>query len=292
MREFFGANRTFAQEYVNIGNLEYKLPYWFLTSGSFGQWSDILSTGTDVEHWGGSNPTGRWPEYSFVSKPFRTAQNTLTEVCLQEDLKGNICKPPLRLVAENVFAHQWLWQSFLDGYTADNYTSGIQNTIAWTPFKFTRYHYFRDYSFNVYGEAHLSTDGAGEWAMVIDQDWNTTSRSDYQWKPLEELAPYEPALAYLLPNTVKYYANNTYGENVIQGDPYPKGSSQVCCVFEIPLPLSVDGSYAVFDATYLSSSGYTRQEWNEIVRIAKSMFPASGQWKRDKELSALQAEFD
>lgn len=292
MRAFFGANRTFAQEYVGIGNLEYKLPYWFLTSGSFGQWSDILSTGTDVEHWGGSNPTGVWPEYSFVAKPFRTAQNTLTEVCLQDDLKGNICKPPLRLVAENVFAHQWLWHSFLDGYTADNYTSGIQNTIAWTPFKFTRYHYFRDYSFNVYGEAHLSTDNGTDWMMVIDQDWNTTSRSDYQWRPLEEFAVYEPVLAHLEPNTVKYHADNSYGENVIQGDPYPKGSSQVCCVFEIPLPLSVDGATAVFDATYLSSSGYTRQEWNEIVRIAKSMFPASGQWKRDKELSALQAEFD
>lgn len=292
MREFFGANRTFAQEYVGIGNLEYKMPYWFLTSGSFGEWGDILSTGTDVEHWGGSNPTGRWPEYSFVSKPYRTAQNTLTEVALQEDLKGNICKPPLRLVAENVFAHQWLWQSFLDGYTADNYTSGIQNTIAWTPFKFTRPHYYRDYSFNVYGEAHLSTDNGTDWMMVIDQDWNTSSRSNYQWRPLEEFAAYEPVLAHLEPNTLKYYADNSYGESVIQGDPYPKGSSQICCVFEIPLPLSVDGATAVFDATYLSSSGYTRAEWNEIVRIAKSMFPASGQWKRDKELEQLQAEFD
>ena len=63
-------------------------------------------------------------------------------------------------------------------------------------------------------------------------------------------------------------------------------------MFEIPLPLSVDGNTAVFDITYLSSSGYTRAEWNEIVRIAKSMFPASGQWKRDKELSSLQQSFD
>jgi len=128
--------------------------------------------------------------------------------------------------------------------------------------------------------------------MVIDQDWDTTSRSNYQWRPLEEFAVYEPVLAHLEPNTVKYYANNTYGENVIHGDPYPKGSSQICCVFEIPLPLSVDGSTAVFDATYLSSSGYTRAEWNEIVRIAKSMFPESAQSKQAKELEELQQEFD
>lgn len=191
----------------------------------FGEWSNILSTGTDVEHWGGSNPTGRWPEYSFVSKPYRTAQNGLTEVCLQDNLKGNICTPPLRLVAENMFAHQWLWHSFLNGYKSDKWTKGIQNAIAWTPFKFTRYHYFRDYSFNVVGSAHLSTDDGVEWAMVIDQDWNTTSRSDYQWLPLEDFAPYEPVLAHLEPNTVKYYADNTYAESIIPGDPYPKGSS-------------------------------------------------------------------
>ena len=292
MRAFFGANRTFAQEHVGICNMEYKLPHSFLNRWQFGEWTNILSTGTDVEHWGGSNPTGRWPEYSFVAKPFRTAQNSLTEVCLQDDLKGNICTPPLRLVAENMFAHQWLWNSFLFGTKTDRWTNKLDYTYAWSPLRFTREHYFRDYSFNVYGEAHLSTDNGTDWVMVIDQDWNTTSRSNYQWRPLEEFAAYEPVLAHLDPNTLKYNADHTYGENVIHGDPYPQGTSQICCVFEIPLPLSVDGPTAVFDATYLSSSGYTRAEWNEIVRIAKSMFPASGEWKRDKELRELQQEFD
>lgn len=61
--------------------------------------------------------------------------------------------------------------------------------------------------------------------MVIDQDWNTTSRSDYQWLPLEDFAQYEPVLAHLEPNTVKYNADNSYGESTIPGDPYPKGAS-------------------------------------------------------------------
>lgn len=190
-------------------------------------------------------------------------------------MKGNICTPPLRLVAENVFAHQWLWNSFLFGYEPREDTHTLDNTYAWTPFKFTRHHYFRDYSFNVYGEAHLSNDGNDNWVMVIDQDYDTTSKSNYQWRPLEELAVYEPALANLEPNTLKYTTNSSYGQNVIPGSPYPAGQSNVCCVFEIPLPLSIDGPTAVFDATYLSSSGYTRAEWDEIVRIAKSMFPES-----------------
>lgn len=225
MRAFFGASRTFAQEHVGIHNMEYKLPHSFLNKYQFGEWTNILSTGTDVEHWGGSNPTGIWPEYSFVAKPFRTAQNSLTEVCLQDDLKGNICTPPLRLVAENMFAHQWLWSSFLFGTKTDRWTNKLDYTYAWSPLRFTRDHYFRDYSFNVYGEAHLSTDNGTDWVMVIDQDWNTTSRSNYQWRPLEEFAAYEPVLAHLEPNTLKYNADHTYGENVIHGNPYPQGTS-------------------------------------------------------------------
>lgn len=166
MRAFFGAQQTFAQTYLSVHDMAYKLPHSFLNRHQFGEWADILSTGTDVEHWGGSNPTGRWPEYSFVAKPFRTAQNTLTEVCLQDDLKGNICTPPLRLVAENMFAHQWLWNSFLFGAKADRWTNKLDYTYAWSPLRFTRDHYFRDYSFNIAGEAHLENTLSG-WIMHI-----------------------------------------------------------------------------------------------------------------------------
>lgn len=73
MRQFFGATKTFAQEHLSAGNLEYKLDRTFCSQDDFYVYTDILSTGTDVEHWSGENPTGVWPEYSFVSKPFRTS---------------------------------------------------------------------------------------------------------------------------------------------------------------------------------------------------------------------------
>ena len=126
---------------------------------------------------------------------------------------------------------------------------------------------------------------------MIDQDWDTTSRSNYQWRPLEEFAVDEPVLAHLEPNTLKYIADNTYGENVIQGDPYPQGRSQIYCVFEIPLPLSVDGATAVFDATYLSSSGIPLSTWNEYVRITKSMFPRTREDKIYELLTELDSEY-
>ena len=91
---------------------------------------------------------------------------------------------------------------------------------------------------------------------------------------------------------MKYYTDGSYGSTGQIGDRYPHGTTQVSCVFEIPLPLSVDGAVAVFDPTYLSSSGYTRQEWDELVAISKSLFPKTAQWKIDQELSALQEEFD
>lgn len=105
MRAFFGAQQTFAQTYLSVYDMAYKLPHSFLNKYQFGTWSNILSTGTDVEHWSGSNPSGVWPECSFVSKPYRNSSNGLTEVALQNNLAGNICTPPLRLVAENMFAH-------------------------------------------------------------------------------------------------------------------------------------------------------------------------------------------
>ena len=91
---------------------------------------------------------------------------------------------------------------------------------------------------------------------------------------------------------MKYYTDGSYGANGSIDDRYPHGTTQVSCVFEIPLPLSVDGAVAVFDPTYLSSSGYTRQEWNELVAISKSLFPKTAEWKQAQELSALQQEFD
>jgi len=91
---------------------------------------------------------------------------------------------------------------------------------------------------------------------------------------------------------LKYYTDGSYGANGSIDDRYPHGTTQVSCVFEIPLPLSVDGAVAVFDPTYLSSSGYTRQEWNELVAISKSLFPKTAEWKQAQELSTLQQEFD
>lgn len=94
---------------------------------------------------------------------------------------------------------------------------------------------------------------------------------------------HEPVMADVGPNTLKWEEHSTYGADTPIGDRYPTGYTGVSCTFEIPLPLSVVNGVAVFDTTYLSSSGYTRQEWNELVRITESMFPRT----RDDKLQEL-----
>lgn len=167
----------------------------------------------------------------------------------------------------------------------------LQKTIAWTPFKFTRPHFYRHYEFIVGGEAHLEQDG-GEWVMNLNQSYNLNSWSDFEWRPLEELAIYEPVLADLPMNTLKYHTSGSFGSTGDIDDRYPHGHTQVSCVFEIPLLLSVDGDTAVFDTTYTSASGYTQQEWDEIVAAVKSMFPKTASWKQEQELSAVQDYYD
>lgn len=93
------------------------------------------------------------------------------------------------------------------------------------------------------------------------------------------------------PNTLKWYNNSSYGSNT-PSNRWPEGYTGISCTFEIPLPLSVDGNgVVVLDTTWLSSSGYTRQEWNELVRITKSLFPRTRDDKIEEQLQYLYSQY-
>lgn len=62
--------------------MNYKMAEVFGDTTQFGQYTDALSVGTDIEHWSGANQSGVFPEWSFVSKPYRNSQNGLVEVAL------------------------------------------------------------------------------------------------------------------------------------------------------------------------------------------------------------------
>ena len=63
-------------------------------------------------------------------------------------------------------------------------------------------------------------------------------------------------------------------------------------MFEIPLPLSVDSNgVVVLDTTWLSSSGYTRQEWRELVRITQTLFPRTRDDKIEELLKELNYQY-
>lgn len=63
-------------------------------------------------------------------------------------------------------------------------------------------------------------------------------------------------------------------------------------MFEIPLPLSVDSNgVVVLNTTWLSSSGYTRQEWRELVRITQTLFPRTRDDKIEEQLQYLYYQY-
>lgn len=100
-----------------------------------------------------------------MSKPYRDTNGQLQEVKLQDTLPSNICTPPLRLGAENFLAHQWLWESFLEGHESTGTHTGL--AYAWTPFMFNRMHFYRHYNFTVAGEAHLLSTANDGWLMQL-----------------------------------------------------------------------------------------------------------------------------
>jgi hypothetical protein len=55
--------------------------------------------------------------------------------------------------------------------------------------------------------------------------------------------------------------------------------------------MSVENGVVVFDTTYLSASGYTRQEWSELVSITRSMFPQTRDDKIAEELEYLYYQY-
>ena len=280
MRAFFGEPISFANAYSGRGDIRYKYGDTIFDEYSIPQsLSEILSIGCDFDF-----PSSYAFPYSFIQKAGRTSTGELESVKLSSDA-DYLCKPPFRLCAQNFLAHQWLWESFLDGKHS-NGDSHSNLIYAWTPFIFNRMHFYRHYEFYVGGEAHLSTDGES-WKMVVNQSETTDSWSNYQWRPVSELVIHEPVIANIGPNTFKWWNNSSYGSNV-PTNPWPQGYTGISCTFEIPIPMSVENGVVVFDTTYLSASGYTRQEWNEFVRITRSMFPQT----RDDKLEELLKELD
>ena len=284
MRAFFGEPISFANTYSGRGDIRYKYGDTIFDEYSVPQsLTEILSIGCDFDF-----PNSYAFPYSFIQKAGRTSTGELQSVKLSSDA-DYLCKPPFRLCAQNFLAHQWLWESFLDGKHS-NGDSHSNLIYAWTPFIFNRMHFYRHYTFNVGGEAHLSTDGES-WKMVVNQSETTNSWSNYDWRPVSELLPHEPVVANIGPNTFKWWNNSSYGSNMPSGR-WPQGYTGISCVFEIPLPLSVDSNgVAVFDTEWLSTSGYTRQEWNEFVRITQSMFPRTRDTKIEELLAELSAQY-
>lgn len=287
MRAFFGDPIPFAQAYSGRGDLRNKYGGWLFDEYGIGsdlgsEMSSILSIGCDFGF-----PGNYWLPYSFIQKAGRTTSGQL-ETWKLDDKPDYLCKPPFRLGAQNFLAHQWLWESFLDGKHSDGYYhTNLQ--YAWTPFIFNRMHFFRHYEFYVGGEAHLSNDN-GNWKMIVNQSETTNSWSNFQWRPVSELMPYEPVIADIGPNTFKWWNSASYGSNT-PADRWPKGYTGISCTFEIPIPMSVENGVVVFDTTYLSASGYTRQEWRELVRITQTLFPRTRDDKIAEELQYLYYQY-
>lgn len=144
MRAFFGDPMSFADTYAGRGDIRYKYGDTIFDEASIASYlpaelTAALSVGCDF---GFSN--NYWLPYSFVQKAGRDSSGNLETWKLDSDKPDYLCKPPFRLGAQNFLAHQWLWESFLDGKHSDgNYHTNLQ--YAWTPFIFNRMHFYRHY---------------------------------------------------------------------------------------------------------------------------------------------------
>lgn len=273
---------------------------------------DKIALGTDVYHWGSSwklrpkpqppeglsnlwNLSAEYPEWSFSAKPSRDSNGELqVQTIRMADVGQNLAIPPFRLVGENAYALLYLWNSFLAGSAqSPSYARAVN---AYSQMVFNRPHFFKDYQFQIVGQA-TALEGANGWTLSVSQEYSIQrwSQLDGSWSPLSVLAEHEPALGNVGPNELKFY--NSVGSSPQEGT-LPLGSTTSTYAFRLGLPVILDydstigGLFVEIDTTYFPErTPLTEEEWKDLVEDAKKLFPKSGSQLKNDALSSLEDEY-